>query len=566
MGIKKAGGLMLIAFSLSFNSLQSQQIQPIANLNSPYDEQHPVLSPTGELFFTIGFHPENSGGPTDYGDIWMSKKSESGIWQKPVRVLALSTSGNDVVIGFSDVLTLFVYHDGNGRKQGIHQYSKFGNSWNYIRPLEMGNFKNNSKHFSGRLNADGSVLIMALASFGSFGNEDIYVSFKKTDGVWTSPQNLGSQINTFAQEMTPFLTEDMNTLYFSSNAKENDRGKDIYYSNRLDDSWSNWSIPQPLQFVNTVGSEQSYVQMAQNNDLAIFTTTQNSEGFGDLMTVMFEEFEVSKDTLLIESEIAEVPQPTESEIDSTFIQEAKPAVIHDDVISNSQEVEAVPENKEIEMDPEEPTVVASSEPVEEILPGYQPVSILDAGTQENLDHSLLLINSRGIKKAVNDQNDLAIWLGEGGWSNIVVTSKGYLPQTISVAEWADFSIKNIPVLMKPAQAGTSIVLNNIQFNRGTSDFADAKSIQDLDNLADFLIDNPDVRIRLEGHTDNAGDPVLNKELSLNRASKIRGYLTLNGVEFERVRISGWGGLRPVAANDTEEGRIQNRRVEMLIER
>jgi outer membrane protein OmpA-like peptidoglycan-associated protein len=52
---------------------------------------------------------------------------------------------------------------------------------------------------------------------------------------------------------------------------------------------------------------------------------------------------------------------------------------------------------------------------------------------------------------------------------------------------------------------------------------------------------------------------------MKRASKIRGYLTLNGVEFERVRISGWGGTRPIADNSTEEGKNKNRRVEMLIE-
>jgi outer membrane protein OmpA-like peptidoglycan-associated protein len=52
---------------------------------------------------------------------------------------------------------------------------------------------------------------------------------------------------------------------------------------------------------------------------------------------------------------------------------------------------------------------------------------------------------------------------------------------------------------------------------------------------------------------------------MKRASKMRGYLTINGIEFERVRISGWGGTRPIADNNTEVGRTKNRRVEMLIE-
>jgi outer membrane protein OmpA-like peptidoglycan-associated protein len=164
---------------------------------------------------------------------------------------------------------------------------------------------------------------------------------------------------------------------------------------------------------------------------------------------------------------------------------------------------------------------------------------------------------------MSSQGQLWIEIEEPQWVNFTISSKGYIPELLDKSSLMELEGKEI--LLKPAVAGTAIILENIQFNRGTSDFADSRSIQVLDDFVLFLKENPEIKIRLEGHTDNAGDPSLNKDLSMKRASKIRGYLTINGIEFERVRISGWGGTRPIAENNTEEGRTINRRVELLIE-
>jgi outer membrane protein OmpA-like peptidoglycan-associated protein len=188
--------------------------------------------------------------------------------------------------------------------------------------------------------------------------------------------------------------------------------------------------------------------------------------------------------------------------------------------------------------------------------------VLDAETREEIDYLITLISNKGSRKYILTQQQLNEELQIPQWENMLVSSKGYLPQELPQSQWTGLVNENI--LLKPATVGTSIVLENIQFNRGTSDFADSRSIQLLDNLVSFLKENPDLVVRLEGHTDNAGDPSLNKDLSMKRASKIRGYMTINGINFERVRISGWGGSRPVADNNTEEGRTMNRRVEMMI--
>jgi outer membrane protein OmpA-like peptidoglycan-associated protein len=519
--------------------IHAQEIRPLKNLNSPYDEQHAVLSPLGELFFSVGFHPENSGGATDSGDIWMSRKSGDE-WLTPVRITSLSTGGNDVVVGFPDALTIIVYHSGTGKKQGLHQYNRFGNSWNYLRPLEMGNFRNNGSHFSGRLSRSGDLIIMSMNSFGSYGNEDIYVSLKKSEGVWTSPYNLGPQVNSAGQEQTPFLSDDQQTLYFSTNNQSNGKGKDIYFVQRTGDGWDQWSSPKPLAYANSRGAELSYMAFSPDKQMALFTSTQNSEGFGDFMEVAYEIFPS------IQEAVTETTAETESMSRST------------------PDLQKETENSVLKSTTP-PAVIPETEPQKtlDISTTHRQVKVLEKENREELSHLITVSNERGARKQVTTQEELNQLLRDNLWEIITVSSKGYISLHYSPEEW-----NNLPdniIIMEPAKPGTSIVLQQIQFNRGTSDFADTKSIQHLDNLVLFLKENPELTIRLEGHTDNAGDPSLNKDLSLKRASKIRGYLTLNGIDFERIRISGWGGTRPLADNSTEEGRILNRRVEMVVE-
>jgi len=75
---------------------------------------------------------------------------------------------------------------------------------------------------------------------------------------------------------------------------------------------------------------------------------------------------------------------------------------------------------------------------------------------------------------------------------------------------------------------------------------------------------PTMKVRLEGHTDSTGDPAANKQLSLDRANAISALLTQGGVDPERIQTDGWGDEKPIASNDTEEGRARNRRTELIV--
>lgn len=106
-------------------------------------------------------------------------------------------------------------------------------------------------------------------------------------------------------------------------------------------------------------------------------------------------------------------------------------------------------------------------------------------------------------------------------------------------------------------------INNFIFKEGDATFL-PESAKQIDALLKMLKDDPKIKIRLEGHTDNIGDPIINKRLSLERAFNVREYLISKGIAGDRIQFKGYGDTKPIADNNTEEGRKMNRRVEFVI--
>ena len=77
---------------------------------------------------------------------------------------------------------------------------------------------------------------------------------------------------------------------------------------------------------------------------------------------------------------------------------------------------------------------------------------------------------------------------------------------------------------------------------------------------------PTAKIQLEGYTDSTGDAAANKKLSLERADAVKMLVLQGGIAPERIATEGFGQEKPVAANDTEEGRAKNRRLEAVVEK
>ena len=86
----------------------------------------------------------------------------------------------------------------------------------------------------------------------------------------------------------------------------------------------------------------------------------------------------------------------------------------------------------------------------------------------------------------------------------------------------------------------------------------------MQDLYDLMNENPEIRIRITGHTDNVGSDEANQKLSEGRANSVRDDLIRRGIAPERIEAEGKGESQPITTNDTEEGRAQNRRVEFVI--
>jgi len=122
-------------------------------------------------------------------------------------------------------------------------------------------------------------------------------------------------------------------------------------------------------------------------------------------------------------------------------------------------------------------------------------------------------------------------------------------------------LKNVP--MTPVKVGESIVLENIFFESGSYELLPESTVE-LEKLYDFLIKNPTLKVEISGHTDNVGDGEYNQKLSVERAKSVVDYLINNGISSARLSYVGYGFTKPIASNDTEEGRKQNRRSEFKI--
>jgi outer membrane protein OmpA-like peptidoglycan-associated protein len=109
------------------------------------------------------------------------------------------------------------------------------------------------------------------------------------------------------------------------------------------------------------------------------------------------------------------------------------------------------------------------------------------------------------------------------------------------------------------------LVRQLDFEAGSGEI-DPKSYPVLDEIAQLLRASPETQLlRIEGHTDNVGPTEDNESLSKARADAVREYLiTRGGIAKERLTSVGFGARRPIATNDTAEGRAKNRRVEVHV--
>lgn len=134
--------------------------------------------------------------------------------------------------------------------------------------------------------------------------------------------------------------------------------------------------------------------------------------------------------------------------------------------------------------------------------------------------------------------------------------------TVSLAQdptYGEFSALEV----SSAPSGLVFTLGGDMFRPGGTRLAPS-SAQAVVELAHWLGRHPERQVRLEGHTDSRGDADYNQMLSQRRAERLREALKWRGISPSRMAAVGLGEARPLASNDTEEGRRLNRRVEVVV--
>ncbi len=513
---------------VSGQTIDQQNLPEVTKaLNSRWDENNPVLSPDGKIiYFTRANDSLNVGGVKDKGDIWFSQLDENGYWQEPENLgEPVNDNTRNSILGFSaDGSVMFLniqkrHGGGYISNDGVGFSVKQGNEgWSGPKKMQMDYYLNKSDFQSGCVSKDGRVMLLSMQSYASRGEEDLYVSFYQ-NGSWTQPKNLGSDINTTAQEMTPFISVDLKTIYFSSNGYGGKGGRDLFKSERLDESWRKWSKPKNLgSEINSNGVELSYF-IDYINKVGYFSTTQNSDGYGDIRVMPVD---------------ISLPDTIPADTAESFKELAAVVVVPDPVVQSKPEL--IFRGKVVNAKTVQPIAAA--------------VQLQGDGFEGNINSS-----------ATTGLFEVRL-PGATSVFNISIKAPGYMGYEETMQNLStDGKIELFS--LTPLTVGTTIRLNKVYFERGKAVLLDS-SFSELNRVSEMMLENPGVKIELSGHTDNQGNAKLNLELSKERVNAVLTYLVSNGVNAKRIKGKGYGGTRPVASNASEETRRLNRRVEFKI--
>lgn len=203
-----------------------------------------------------------------------------------------------------------------------------------------------------------------------------------------------------------------------------------------------------------------------------------------------------------------------------------------------------------------------------LMPEPKPIVYTLCGYVRNKETAQLLSAAIHIQASENADlayngatNDEGLFVSDllAGSYLVRINSVGYLPLDTLV----QFEQDTLQFAMTPIKEGIKVKIDRLYFATNKTIIL-PESEEALDNLANFLKDNASVSICIIGHTDNVGTDADNMRLSIGRSEAVRADLIMRGIDGARIEAIGKGETAPVADNETEEGRAQNRRVEFEI--
>jgi len=264
-------------------------------INSKYDEKKGIISHDGEiLLINRDDHPGNVEGPDSGDDIWMAHGGDEN-WGaaknlgRPINnashnfPVSLSADNNTLIIGNT------YDEDGESEGRGYSITHRTASGWELPVTMDIEDYENIGEYAGACLAADKKHMILTLEDETSKGKNDLYMIRLRSDGSWSHPMNMGTDLNTFHHDYSPFLAADGKTLYFASKGHPGYGDADIFISRRLDNTWKKWSKPLNLgPNINSRRWEGGYAVQA-DGELAYFISYDNSMGEGDIFKIKLPE-------------------------------------------------------------------------------------------------------------------------------------------------------------------------------------------------------------------------------------------------------------------------------------
>ncbi|MGE5518348.1 MAG: OmpA family protein [Candidatus Dadabacteria bacterium] len=461
-------------------------------VNSSESEYFPSMPITGKTLIFTRVH----NGQEDF----YASEKVGNAWGKAERLNgSINTSLNEGAQNISQDGNWLVFTGCNrpGGAGSCDLYISYLTNTGWSEAINLGG-KINTDQWESQpsLSPDKRDLYFASRRFGGLGGSDIYVSHMQANGRWGEPENLGVDINTKADEFSPFIHADNQTLFFASNGLPGYGGEDLYVVRKGPDG--KWGKPENLGYpINTINTENTLFVAADGKTAYLASDRKDSKGQMDIYS-----FELRQDI-----------RPIKTLWVKGKVYDKKTAL-------------GLPSS----------------------------VELIDLATKQTLS-----------RVQTDETGNYLVTLPLGKDYAFNVNRQGYLfySDNYSLKEKSPDSTyeKNIP--LEPIEVNASIVLRNIFFDFRKFELKPESQVE-LDKVIQLLQDNPSVKIQIEGHTDNIGTAADNQKLSENRARAVVNYLVSKGISAGRLTSKGYGATQPIASNNTDEGRAQNRRTELKV--
>lgn len=400
------------------------------------------------------------------------------------------------------------------------------------------------------ISADGkTVVITACNRPEGVGSCDLYIMFLK-NGSWTEPQNLYS-VNSVSWDSNPTLSADGRTLYFASSRTGGYGQTDIW---KVDIDKSGNAKAAPVNLGRTINTEHEEVSPFIHPDgRTLYFASDGFPGMGDLDLY----FSRLDDNRKWQTPInVGYPINTNGE-ERSLIVNGKGDIAMFASSGGKQDLDIyyfkIPEEAK-------PVTVT-------YVKGY----VYDIKTNDRLEAKCQMLDLETGEIVAEIQSDaitgeymVCLPIDRDYAFNVVKPGYLFYSDNFSLTNLENPEEpyeKNIP--LKPMEDGITVILKNIFFEFNSFDLL-PDSYTELNKVVDYMNTNPNMKIEIGGHTDNVGTQAYNKTLSENRSKSVYTYIIEQGIDSSRLSFKGYDFSVPIADNDTEEGRAENRRTEFKI--